>query len=154
MDLRKLKHRRLNHSHPNHSLRNLRTLRTVYMSTRSKQNSDQDPDSSRRTVWSPEDEKTLLTVLHEQGNFTPSTWVQAAASMAKTEKGAPKTAESCKSKWGRVSDSFLISSTCIDDSAIPRSKRPTRLSMHLQINLGFRGHLRTGLESRRNRPIV
>lgn len=103
MNLRK--RRRLNHTHPNYC-----TCHTVYMSTRSKQNSDQDVESSKRTVWSPDDEKFLVSALIERkaegGDYTsfgPEIWKEVASLMAKPAKGAPKTAESCKSKWGRVS---------------------------------------------------
>lgn len=154
MNLRK--RRRLNHTHPNYC-----TCHTVYMSTRSKQNSDQDVESSKRTVWSPDDEKALLSALLERKaeatngtNFGPAVWNEVASSIGKPAKGAPKTAESCKSKWGRVSDSILIPSTIVDDSAIPRSKRPTRLSIHLQINLAFIGHLSMDLESRRIHQVL
>jgi Myb-like DNA-binding domain len=113
MNLRK--RRRLHNPHDNYL--------TVYMSAPSKQNSDQDAESSKRTVWSPDDEKDLVSALLKFGygtNFRPEMWNDVASSMGKPFKGPPKTAESCKSKWARVSDSILIPSSIVDDRAIPR----------------------------------
>ena len=96
----------------NHNLSNL-NLHAVYMSTRSKQNSDQDAENSKRTMWSADDEKALVSALLERkaeagngANFKPAVWNAVASSMGKPAKGAPKTADSCKSKWGRVSDYY------------------------------------------------
>jgi Myb-like DNA-binding domain len=87
------------------------------MSTRSNQNSEQEAESSKRTVWSPDDEKSLVSALIERKaeggdyrSFGPEIWKEVASLMAKPAKGAPKTAESCKSKWGRVS--FIIYTPC------------------------------------------
>jgi hypothetical protein len=113
MDFRK--RRRLNLIHPDP--RKPRNYSAVYMSTRSKQKPDQDAESSKRTVWTPEDEKALLSSLHEYvataldrstSSISQETWKEMASSIGK--HGSPKTAESCKTKWGRVSDSFLMPS--------------------------------------------
>ena len=45
-------------------------------------------------------------------NFKASFWKSIADSFANPEKGAPKTAKSCKDKWMRVSD-FVASITAI-----------------------------------------
>jgi hypothetical protein len=106
------KRRRLNHTHANYS--------AVYMSTSSKH---QDDESSKRTVWTPDDEKALVSALLKIGNgtnFRPEIWNEVASSIGKPSKGPSKTAESCKSKWGRVSDSILIPSNLFDDKATPR----------------------------------
>ena len=113
MDFRK--RRRLNLIHPDpHKLRN---YSAVYMSTRSKHKPDQDAESSKRTVWTLEDEKALLSSLHDYvaakhdrnpGSISQEEWKGLASSIGK--HGFPKTAESCKTKWGRVSYSFLMPS--------------------------------------------
>jgi hypothetical protein len=87
------------------------------MSTRSKDKPDQDAESSKRTVWTLEDEKALLSLLHEHvatahdgstATISKEKWKGVASSIGK--HGFPKTAESCKTKWGRVSYSFLMPS--------------------------------------------
>jgi Myb/SANT-like DNA-binding domain len=116
------KRRRLNRTDP-YSLRST----AVYMSTRSKQNSDEDAESNKRAVWSHEEERNLVSALLKLANgsnIKAEMWNQVASSMEKPSKGPSKTAESCRTKWARVSDSILIHSTFVDGSAIPRSKKP------------------------------
>ena len=85
----------------------------VYMSTRSKQNA-----RALDAHWSASDEADLLAFLEsrgvvEGGNYKPQVWNEAVSKMRKPpEKGAPKTATSCKSKWGRVSQSDHLSDLC------------------------------------------
>ena len=119
MNLRKCRH--LNLTLPNLNYQPECHCDAVYMSTRSKQNSE-DSENSKRTVWSPDDEKALVSALLERkaeagngANFKPAVWNAVALSMGKPAKGAPKTADCCKSKWGRVSDSILVHSTFIED---------------------------------------
>jgi hypothetical protein len=139
MNLRK--RRRLYNTHP---------FRRTYMSTSSKHNSDQDAESSNRAVWTADEERTLVSALLDVGggsSFTAEMWTEVALSMGKPSKGPPKTAESCKSKWTRVSDPILFHSTIDTDSAIPRSKKPLKLWTISKNNLDFLvGHLRRDLE--------
>jgi hypothetical protein len=81
------------------------------ISTLSKQNSVEDAESSNRTVWTADEERTLVSALLQLGNgsnLTAETWNKVASSMGKPSKGSPKTADSCKTKWTRVSDSTLF----------------------------------------------
>ena len=53
------------------------------------------------------DEQALATFLCSQdavegGNYKPQVWNSAAGAMPQPERGAVKTAATCKSKWGRV----------------------------------------------------
>ena len=68
--------------------------------------------SAGRAHWTDKDVRNLLDFLMEHkakagdgANFTKTTWQAAAAELGKIppEKGAPKTADSCKSKWTKVS---------------------------------------------------
>jgi hypothetical protein len=65
-----------------------------------------------RSQWSDKDVRNLLDFLMQHkaeagdgGNFKPSVWQAAAETLAKypPERGASKTAASCKSKWSKVS---------------------------------------------------
>src|ERR1700722_7319450 len=66
--------------------------------------------------WSVEDETALIDFLithkAEAGdglNYKSSTWTAAAAHMLPlTTKGGPKTADKCKTKWGRVCVTYRI----------------------------------------------
>jgi hypothetical protein len=68
--------------------------------------------SAGRAHWTDKDVRNLLDFLMEHkakagdgANFTKTTWQAAAAELGKIppEKGAPKTPDSCKSKWTKVS---------------------------------------------------
>ena len=82
----------------------------VFMSTRSKQKDPNVPPKQKNpeSHWTDEDETTLVTFLISQGavpggNYKPQVWNEAAGKMKDPpDRGAPKTASSCKSKWGRV----------------------------------------------------
>jgi hypothetical protein len=88
----------------------------IYMSTCSKQLKDpnttklKNPDSH----WTVEDEASLVALLLIQGavpggNYKPQVWSDIASKMKNPpEKGALKTASSCKSKWGRVCDAVMF----------------------------------------------
>lgn len=61
--------------------------------------------------WTPRNEKYLVTFLldvhtraGDGGNFTKAVWTAAAAAVNADShtKGAPKSADSCKSKFGKV----------------------------------------------------
>ena len=81
----------------------------IYMSTHSKQkNPDATKQKSPKAHWTAEDKAALIAFLITTGpvpggNYKPQVWNNAARKMKNPpEKGAPKTAQSCKSKWGRV----------------------------------------------------
>ena len=69
-----------------------------------------DPDKEK-AFWTQADEEALVRFLidvkasaGDGGNFKKTTWTAAAAHMRQfTSKGGPKTADSCKNKWNRVS---------------------------------------------------
>jgi hypothetical protein len=85
----------------------------VYMSTRSKQSATGGQDVAKKAAkafWTADDEQALVEFLKKHkaeagdgANFKQTTWVAAAADMAKhTSRGAPKNAKSCLTKWTRV----------------------------------------------------
>ena len=66
----------------------------------------------QQSRWSDNETRSLIDFLLQHkaeagdgANFKAATWNAAAAAMAKTptEKGIPKSATSCQSRWGRVS---------------------------------------------------
>ena len=75
------------------------------MSTRSKLNSE---EVKEQAVWTKTDEKALVTFLQTQvasdgANYKQQVWTAAANAMPNPpERGAQKSAASCKSKWQRV----------------------------------------------------
>jgi Myb-like DNA-binding domain len=112
MNLRK--RRRLYHT------RSFRTSPKV-MSGPSKEISIEDAETSSRVVWTADEERTLVSALlkhPKESKLTTVNWTQVASSIGKPSKGAPKTADSCKNKWSRVSDSILFHSTFVNYSAI------------------------------------
>lgn len=81
----------------------------IYMSTRSKQKTpDETKQKTPEAYWTTEDEAALVASLMATGpvpggNYKPQVWSDVASKMKNPpERGAPKTAQSCKSKWGRV----------------------------------------------------
>ena len=82
------------------------------MSTRSKQKT---PKASDASYWTPADKANLVEFLMTQGavpgaNYKPQVWSEAASRMKNPpEQGALKTANSCKTKWRRVSQYDQIS---------------------------------------------
>jgi Myb-like DNA-binding domain len=123
MDFRK--RRRLNLIHPDP--RKLRNYSAVYMSTRSKQKPDEDAEFSKRTVWTHDDEKALLSALREYvatisdgsiASLSLDEWKKVASSIGKD--GSSKTGDSCRTKWSRVSDSILMPSIFVDNRTIAR----------------------------------
>ena len=110
---------------------NLRKRRRLYhtpsyhtsskvMSRPSKDMSFEDAETRSRVVWTADEERILLSQLQKLENTKPTTqmWNQVASSMEKPSKGAPKTGESCKTKWNRVSHFILFRFTLVDYSAI------------------------------------
>ena len=75
------------------------------MSTRSKQNSE---ETKELAFWTKTDEKALVTFLRTQvasdgANYKQQVWTAAANAMQNPpQRGARKSAASCKSKWQRV----------------------------------------------------
>ena len=71
---------------------------------------------AQRAYWTSADEVSLLDFLAEHqseagdgGNFKGATWTSAAAHVNETKtRGAPKTKDSCRSKYGSVCE-FLHS---------------------------------------------
>ena len=82
----------------------------IYMSTCSKQKNPKQEIKQKapETYWTTDDESTLITSLISTGsipgsNYKPQVWSDAVSKMKNPpERGVPKTAQSCKSKWGRV----------------------------------------------------
>lgn len=68
------------------------------------------PIQVNKAIWTIEDETALIDFLAERkaeagdgANFKGAVWGAAAQEMAKhTTKGGVKTADACKTKWGRV----------------------------------------------------
>ncbi|KAF8234970.1 hypothetical protein L208DRAFT_1259267, partial [Tricholoma matsutake] len=86
------------------------------MSTKAKKSSAQSQASepSKHAAWSPEEEQALISSLlahqAEAGdgmNFRPAIW-SAVAKEVGSAKGAAKTADSCKTKWGCIKEIFGI----------------------------------------------
>ena len=63
-----------------------------------------------KAIWTPKDVDKLLEILKEEkasagngSNFKKATFRKAAEELEKIhEKGGPKTASVCESKWGKV----------------------------------------------------
>ncbi|KAF8227405.1 hypothetical protein L208DRAFT_1296706, partial [Tricholoma matsutake] len=86
------------------------------MSTKAKKSSAQSQASepSKHAAWSPEEEQALISSLlaHQAKagdgmNFRPAIW-SAVAKEVGSAKGAAKTADSCKTKWGCIKEIFGI----------------------------------------------
>jgi hypothetical protein len=88
----------------------------IYMSTHSKQLKDPDTTKPKNpdSHWTVEDEASLVALLLVQGaipdgNYKLQVWSDVASKMKNPpEKGAPKMASSCKSKWERVCDAVMF----------------------------------------------
>ena len=128
---------------------NLRKRRRLYhtpsyhtsskvMSRPSKDMSFEDAETRSRVVWTADEERILLSQLQKLENTkpTPQMWNQVASSMEKPSKGAPKTGESCKTKWNRVSHFILFRFTLVDYSAI-QLKENFKTIKHITKQSGF-----------------
>lgn len=99
-------------SHATHSSGSDRSRRSVAKS-------DHQPDSTS-THWTVQDEEALLelalmnqAMMGNGGNFRPAFWSEVAAKFPVPAHGKPKTVDSCKDKWKRVSLMTDSSSMCI-----------------------------------------
>jgi Myb/SANT-like DNA-binding domain len=84
---------------------------------------DAQADKKSSCIWTDADVDRLIQFLIDNkatvadgGKFKGSTWTAVAAHLNNfITKGAPKTADSCKSKWDRVSENLLPWITHADD---------------------------------------
>lgn len=102
MQTRSRKRRRLDQSYNNCHWVSMSTKQSITQAQASS-------EPNKRAVWSTQEEQALVSALSERKaqagdgmNFKPAVWNAIAAEVGSV-KGAAKTGDICKTKWGRVS---------------------------------------------------